>query len=239
MTKAFIVALSVALFTPLVYSADSDSPSHALIHRDAPSKPGTPQASREEVTVTIPAQTEAAVRLLSGIHTQVSHVGDPITARLLQPVFIDGRVALPTGSLIEGRITRIRTAGRMRRGAELALRFDRITLPDGQGQPILADLSALDSPSSLNARVDSEGHLKGTKGFSWKGIAGGLIGLGGAATLHSQLAGAAALGTTLPLGGGAMLGYTFLWPRGNEVHLPPETHLRIRLHHPLTIRVAW
>ncbi len=238
MMKVFIVALSVALLAPLVCSADTLPSGSALIHRAAPFKPYTPQAS-SQATVTIPAQTEAAVRLLSGIHTQVSHVGDPITARLLQPVLIDGRVALPTGSLIEGRITRIRTAGRMRRPAELALRFDRITLPDGQDQPILAGLSALDSPSLLKARVDSEGHLKGTKGFSWKGIAVGLIGFGGAATLHAQLAGAAALGTSLPLGGGAMLGYTFLWPRGSDVHLPPETDLRIRLHHSLTVRVAW
>lgn len=238
MMKAFIVALSVALFAPLVCSADTLPSNSVLIHRAAPFKPDTPQAS-SQATVTIPAQTEATVRLLSGIHSQVSHVGDPITARLLQPVLIDGRVALPTGSLIEGRITRIRTAGRMRRPAELALRFDRITLPDGQDQPILAGLSALDHPSSLKARVDSEGQLKGTKGLSWKGIAGGLIGVGGAATLHSQLAGAAALGTSLPLGGGAMLGYTFLWPRGNDVHLPPETDLRIRLHHSLTVRVAW
>lgn len=238
MMKVVIVALSVALFAPLGYSADTLPSNGALIHRAAPSKPDTPQASPQS-TVTIPAQTEAAVQLLSGLHTQVSHVGDPITARLLQPVFIEGRVALPTGSLIEGRITRIRTAGRMRRPAELALRFDRITLPDGQDQPILAGLSELGNPSSLNARLDSEGFLKGTKGFSWKGIAGGLLGIGGLATLHSQLAGAAALGTSLPIGGGAMLGYTFLWPKGNEVHLPPETQLRIRLHHPLTVRVAW
>lgn len=236
--KVVIVALSVALLAPLVRSADTLPSSSALIHRAAPSKPDLPQASSQG-TVTVPAQTEAAVRLLSGIHTQVSHVGDPITARLLQPVLIDGRVALPIGSLIEGRITRIRTAGRMRRPAELALRFDRITLPDGQDQPILAGLSAIDRPSLLKARVDSEGQLKGTKGLSWKGIAGGLIGVGGVATLYSQLAGAAALGTSLPLGGGAMLGYTFLWPRGNDVHLPPETDLRIRLHHSLTVRVAW
>ncbi len=238
MMKALIAVLAVGLSAPMGYSAGPLPLDGSLIHRAEPSKPNAPQAS-SQTTVTIPAQTEAAVQLLSGLHTQVSHVGDPITARLLQPVFIDGRVALPSGSLIEGRITRIRNAGRMRRPAELALRFERITLPDGQYQPILAGLSALDNPSSLSARVDSEGFLKGAKSFSWKGIAGGLIGVGALATLHSQLAGAAALGTTLPLGGGAMLGYTFLWPRGNDVHLPPETHLRIRLHLPLTVRVAW
>jgi hypothetical protein len=237
MVNVVIVALAAAVLAPVASTADAP-PDHVLIHRTGPSKTDTAQAS-SQATLTIPAQTEAAVLLLSGIHTQVSHVGDPITARLLQPVLIDGRVALPTGSLIEGRITRVRTAGRMRRPGELALRFDRITLPDGQDQPIFAGLSALDDSGLLKTRVDSEGHLKGKKSFSWKGVTGGLIGLGGLATLQSQLAGVAALGTTLPLGGGAMLGYAFLWPRGNEVHLPPETRLHIRLHHSLTVRVAW
>lgn len=191
--------------------------------------------------LTVPAQTEAAIQLLSGIHSRVSHVGDPVTARLLQPVYIDGRVALPSGSLINGRITRVRTAGRLRRPAELSLRFDRITLPDGQDQPIAAELAALDGSdsASVKARIDSEGHLRGTKGLSWKGLAGSLIGLGTFATVQFQLAGAAALGTTLPFGGGALLGYAFLWPRGTDVQVPPDSRLRIRLHHPLTVRVAW
>jgi hypothetical protein len=91
----------------------------------------------------------------------------------------------------------------------------------------------------LSVRLDSEGQLKGTKPISWKGITGGLLGLGTLASLETQLASAAALGATLPLGGGAVLGYAFLWPRGSDVHLPPDTRFRIRLHHPLTVRVAW
>jgi hypothetical protein len=236
MVNSLIVALAGVLVLPVTYAAD---PSSEGLTRRAERLESDARPAPSKATLTIPAQTEAAVQLLSGIHTQVSHVGDPVTARLLQPVYIGGRIALPTGSVINGRITRVRSAGRMLRSGELALRFDRITLPDGQDQSIVAGLSALDDSDVLKTRVDSEGHLKGSKGFSWKSLAGGFIGLGGLAALHSQLAGAAALGTTLPIGGGAMLGYTFLWRRGNEVHVPPETHLRIRLDRPLTIRVAW
>jgi hypothetical protein len=67
----------------------------------------------------------------------------------------------------------------------------------------------------------------------------GLLGLGTLAGLETQLAGAAALGATLPLGGGAVLSYAFFWPRGSDVHLPPDTCFRIRFHDPLTVRVAW
>jgi hypothetical protein len=198
-----------------------------------------PRSSTGSSVLTVPAQTEAAVQLLSGIHSRVSHVGDPVTAELLQPVYVDGRVALPTGSVIGGHITRIRPAGRMRRPAELMLRFDRITLPDGQEEACSAGLSALDSPLPKTVELDAEGHLKGSRGISWKHLAGGFFGLGTLAVAESQLASGAALGATLPIGGGAVLGYTFLIPRGNEVHVPPDTRFRIRLHQSVTVRVEW
>ena len=157
----------------------------------------------------------------------------------LQAVYVNGRVALPTGSVIGGRITRIRPAGRMRRPAEMVLRFDSITLPDGQEEPCSAGLSGLDSPLPKTVELDSEGQLRGSRGFSWKRLAGGFFGLGTFAFAEAQLASAAALGASLPIGGAAVLGYTFLIPRGNEVHVPPDTRFRIRLHQPVTVRVAW
>ena len=235
--KAILAALAMIVMA-LGAHAESSSPPAALTSGSQPRSEAAAQASRER-TLTIPAQTEAAAQLLSGIHTQVSHVGDPIRAQLLKPVYVDGRVALPLGTLLDGRITRIRSAGHLRRPAELSLRFERITLPDGQDQPITAALTALDTPAPPKVRLDSEGQLKGTKPSSWKGITGGLVGVGTLAAVQVNLAGAAALGATLPLGGGAVLGYAFLWPRGSDVHLPPETRFRIRLHHSLTVRVTW
>jgi hypothetical protein len=234
MRNSIVAALAMIA---LVAAAQAES-SYGLPALAPSGQPVARQASPEKI-LTVPAQTEAAVQLLSGIHSQVSHVGDPIRAQLLQPVYVNGRVALPRGSLLDGCITRIRPAGRLRRPAELSLRFERITLPDGQDRPIAAILTALDAPAPLSVRLDSEGQLKGSKPVSWKRLAAGLAGLGALASLETQLAGAAVLGATLPLGGAAVLGYALLWPRGSDVHLPPETRFRIRLHHPLTVRVAW
>ena len=60
-----------------------------------------------------------------------------------------------------------------------------------------------------------------------------------ASAIGTQIAGAAALGVALPVGGGAVLGFSFLVPKGREVHVPPETQMRIRLRQPLTLRVNW
>ena len=189
-------------------------------------------------TLTIPAETEATVQLLSGIHTQVNHVGDRVTAELTSPIYVDGQVALPRGSLLEGRITRLRAGRRLRRGAEVRLRFESVTFPDGQVQPVYAVLSGVDNERPLRVELDSEGALKGVSPFPWKVLTRGFTGLGALAVAQSQFWSTAALGASLPAGGGATFAYAFLWPRGSEVHIPPETQLRLRLHEPLTVRLG-
>ena len=102
-----------------------------------------------------------------------------------------------------------------------------------------ARIQTLDAQPQTHTAVDSEGVLKGINGGTWKRLTGGLVGLGAASAIGTQIAGAAALGVALPVGGGAVLGFSFLVPKGREVHVPPETQMRIRLRQPLTLRVNW
>lgn len=192
-------------------------------------------ANSTRPTVTIPARTELSIQMLSGIHTQVSHIDDRIQAMVTKSVYVNGQVALPEGTLIAGRIIRIQEAGRMRRPAELAFRFDRVTLPDGQDAPISAQIIGLDNPHGLNLRVDSEGQFHGTRGYNWKQIAGGVIGLGVFSGIRVAEAGAVALKPVLPIGTAAVVGYELFFPRGSEVNIPPLTPCSLRLNYPLTV----
>ncbi len=225
--------MAVAVVGAAAGAQNSLNPLTLTPRAEVPPAPAPPR------TVTIPAETEVAAQLLSGIHTQVSHRDDPIKAKLLQPIYIKGRVALPTGSLLDGRITRVRFARHLNRPAELTLRFERITLPDGQAEPILGVLASLDKPGPPKTRLDREGYLRGAPAFTWRRIAGGLFVLGTLATAKATLAGTAAWGPLLPVSGAALLSYEIVWPRGNDVHVPPDTRCRIRLTYPLTVRVAW
>ncbi len=237
MTKAILPA--VAIFSLCSMARPQETPAAFLLaHRNDLPTVNTSQAHLSS-TVTIPAETEVAAQLLSGIHTRVSHVDDPVKAELLKPVYVNGRVALPFGTLLDGRIIRIRPARRLHRPAELTLRFEEITLPDGQAEMITGVLASLDRSQSLKTRLDSEGYLEGAPGLSWKALIGGLVAGGTFATVKAAIAGSAALAYVAPATGTALVGYTLLWPRGNDVHLPPETRCRIRLSYPLTVRVPW
>ncbi len=188
------------------------------------------------VTVTVAAETEASITMLSGIHTRVSHVDDRIVASLNVPVYVNGHLALPSGSLLDGRIIRVQPRGRLHRPAELAFRFERITLPDGQMEPISAILSAVEMQK---VRLDSEGFLKGTRGMSRGIVAFGTAGLGALAASKAAVAGSAGLGLMLPATGAAFLTYAAVWPQGTDINLPPYTRCRIRLNYPVTVRVPW
>jgi hypothetical protein len=208
----------------------------ALPHRSSPG-PTRTESSMPRETVTVPAETQVSIQMLSGIHTQINHANDLVTARLLQPVYVDGRVALPSGSILDGRITMIRNSGHVHRPAELGLRFDKIVLPDGQAEPMAGVLVVMDKSSKLDLHIDAEGHLTGGRALSWKTLIGG-VGPGSFGAIKAVASGATAASMSLSLAGAAAIGYEILWPKGHDVNLPPETRCLIRLNYPLTVRVS-
>lgn len=230
MRKSYRWVLLLPLLPVAGYAETSSGPADLA----GPTRRGASSADSAP-TLTIPAETRATIELLSGIHSRFSRVDDPIKAQLLQPVMIDGRVALPPGTLLDGRVTRVRPAGRVNRSAELALRFEQIILPDGDVEPITALLAT----APPRTRLDREGYVRGRRSVSWAGVAGGIAAIGSYAAVKSAFATSAALWPILPAVGTAVLGYELLWRRGGDVHLPPQTACQIRLDYPLTVRVAW
>lgn len=227
------VSMMVLAFAAM---AQDYSPSGPLSHRMTTGESVDPA---ERLMLTVPAETEVKVQLLSGIHTQVNHVNDPVIAEVLKPVYVEGKIALPPGSLLDGHITMIRNAGHMHRSAELGMRFDWITLPDGQEKPVAAVLAALEHPEMLSIHLDQEGHLTSNRSTSWKALVGGVTAVGTYGALKIAAVGSAGASVVLPIGGAALISYEALWRRGREVNMPPDTQCRLRLNYPLIVRTPW
>ncbi len=229
-------AVAALILVPL---AKAQGPNSLLLTSRVEASRLTDPAPTSAPTLTVPKDTEASITMLSGVHSRVSHVNDPVAAELVNPVYVNGKIALPSGTLLDGRITRIREAGHLHHPAELSFRFDRVTLPDGQSGPIDAVLSGLEVPANAGIHLNSEGGIQGSRGYSWKLLTAGSVGLGAFAAARASMAGAMALKTLVPAGGAAFLSFEVLWPRGKEVNLPPDTRCRIRLDNPLTVRIPW
>ena len=232
--RRVLTAITVIGFLAIAGFAQDEGPP-VLPHRNGPglASPAFPMGS-----VTVPAETQVSIQMLSGIHTRVNHPNDLVTARVLKPVYVDGHIALPSGSILDGRITMIRKSGHVHRPAELRLRFDEVVLPDGQAEPMAGVLASLQKSSNPDLHLDAEGHFTGGRARSWKTLIGG-AGLGSFGAIRAVATGAAAASVGLSVAGAAAVGYELLWPKGHEVNLPPETECRVRLNYPLTVRVSW
>jgi hypothetical protein len=106
------------------------------------------------------------VRLRESISTATTRPGTRFSAEVSEPVVGDGRVYIPAGSILEGRVTWARGGSRISGGAAIHLETRTVTLPDGTQYPLHARV--IDTTSWNNTKVDREGtimrkeHTKGT-----------------------------------------------------------------------------
>lgn len=103
----------------------------------APAEPEPAAARPEPVPLTVAEGTQITLELLDPVSSQSAQVGDRIEAELLLPVEIDGRVALPAGSRVIGRVTEAVALGRIGGRARLAFSFESVRV-DGRDVPIAA-----------------------------------------------------------------------------------------------------
>jgi len=191
--------------------------------------------SQNSAALTVPAATLVKARLISGMHTLVSHVNDPVSAQMTEPVYINGRLALPAGTLFDGHITSIRLPKRMRRNGKICFHFDHVTLPNGQEVPVSAVITHLGKNKGLRGKLDSEGYIEGHRRTSWKSFLAGAIGIGGLTAAKVAIASSAVLTVAAPASAATFVGYELFLRRGSNVNVPPMTHCRIRLISSLTI----
>ncbi len=236
MRRAGMIVLAVVFAAMPAFPAETGSPIHLARRFSESAKPTLEDGISQ--TLTIPAETEFRVRLLSGVQTQINHLDDPVLAQLTSPVYIDGQMALPAGTYINGRITVIRQARRFHRAGELAFSFDQIMLPSGEEGPVSAVLSQFDNQKKLHIKLDSEGHVEGQRHLSWRDFLAGAVSVGGLATAKALGLSTTAMAGLVPATGAALVGYELFWGRGSEVNLPPQTPCRLRLQTSLVIRTA-
>ncbi len=126
-------------------------------------------------------------RIRQSLSTVTTAPGSTFSAALLEPVEKNGRVVLPVGALIEGRVTEVHGGRRITGAATLHLEPRTVTLPDGTHYVIHAQL--IDTDQTAHTTVDREGtlvrrdHPKETRagvGLATGGaaVAGGLVGGG-------------------------------------------------------------
>jgi len=96
-------------------------------------------------------------KMLNTISTSTTTQGSRFTAELTEPIERNGRVIIPVGSIVEGRVTEVRGGRRISGGAALHLETSDVTLPDGTHYIVHAQVV---NAGKNEFKVTDEGTLK-------------------------------------------------------------------------------
>ena len=174
--------------------------------------------------------TPIRVRLNQSISTLSTQPGTRFTALVAEPVMQNGRVYIPDGATLEGRITSLHGGRRIGGGASIHLEADRVTMPDGTVLPIHARV--IDTSSWQNTRVDDEGSIIRREDLK------GVVEAGGLATGGAMAAGAVVAGVPGALvGAGIGAGATaIVWfKQDRQAQLPKDLGVIFGLTEPLSV----
>ncbi|WP_348266474.1 hypothetical protein P8936_10695 [Edaphobacter paludis] len=170
-------------------------------------------------------------RITQGLSTTGTLEGSPFSASLTEPVEKDGRVILPIGSMVEGRVTEVRSGRRISGRAALHLQVNNVTLPDGSQYVIHAQL--IDTDQMDHSNVDSEGTLV-RRDHVRKTLAAMSVATGGAAAAGAMMGGGVGALVGAGIGAGAS---TVLWlKQDRQEALPKDSLLVFSLTTPMVLK---
>jgi type IV secretory pathway VirB10-like protein len=177
--------------------------------RDEPVEP-------RATAMVLPEGTELQLVLEQPLSSTRTQVGDVVTARVERAISDDGRIVLPGGTVLQGRVTEARGSGRVSGRARVAVDFDRIVV---RGRTQELDVS----PVVAEAPGEGSRDAKVVGGSAAAGAILGAIANGGKGAVKGAVIGAGA-------GGAAVL-----VTKGKEIEMPAGSRWTVRVRNPVRL----
>lgn len=170
----------------------------------------------------MPARTVLQIRLRQTVSSFGSKAGTPVSAILISPVELDGKIVLPLETELHGTLAEVRRVG-IGFGSETAFldfKWETITVPGGQPEPINAQVSELNNSRET---IDLQGKIHGIRATASasKIISGFAISAASFDPMSQMFAVSASVSA-------------FRIPE-SEIILPAGTELHLTLHAPLPV----
>lgn len=174
---------------------------------------GMGPAAMSQRTVTVPAGTQVLVRMLDSVDSSKNPPGYRFTATLETNLVVDGKVVVPAGNTVYGRLAQAQQAGRATGSSQLTLELTDIVVR-GTAFPILT----------------SDYQVKGSS--STKRTAKRTLGGAGLGAIIGGIAGNAGMGAAI---GATAGGVASVAQKGQAIQVPSETLLQFRLQQPASL----
>ncbi len=185
----------------------------------------------------VPANTTIPLELRNTISSRTAYVGQAIYCETIYPISVGNRILIPVGTYVKGAVTQVVRPGRVKGRAQIGLRFESITLPEGTTRPLRATLSGF----AGNGKEGFHRDESKIEGESTKGEDAGKVAqttVTGAEIGTIAGVGTRRVGTGLGVGSAAGALGGLIWvlaTRGKDVLLTPGTSLELQLSAPLRL----
>jgi hypothetical protein len=217
----------VALMSAFLYAQENVKSDPSLV----------PAVRAAKSEIMIPSGTKIPIVLKNTISTKANHIGDPIYAESTFPVVINDKIVVPAGTYVQGKISAIKPAGRVKGHAEVLFHFTSLIYPSGY--TVMLPGAIENAPGVDNAKVkDKEGTIQGDTGKGGKiakvaiPTAEGGAAAGGIATgSRTGVAEGAGLGAAAGIAIGMLM-------HNNEVKIGPGTTLEVVLQRDVPVDAA-
>ncbi len=195
-----------------------EDPRDAMIVVDVPEREGTLREG-----------TLLKTKIMNTLSTDGTIEGSKFTAEVTEPIQRDGRVIIPVGSILEGRVSEVHGGRRISGGALLHLETSDVLLPDGTHYIVHAQIIDM-GRSDFN--VTSEGTLKKKgNGKETLAVIGGVTGAGAAS---GALIGGG-VGAIVGAGIGAGVSTVIWFKQDRQATLPKDVPLVFSLTTPMIL----
>lgn len=181
----------------------------------------------------LPSGTAVKMKLETTLATFSSKAGDPFSARVTEPVVMEGKTVIPIGTTVEGRVTKTNEPRRIAGKPTIAIFPENLVLPNGD--KFMLNASLVDTNARHGTDVNSEGQFKGD-GHDAKDLTEIGMGTGGGMIIGGLADG----GKGLLIGGaiGATVTVSHWLGKHRSAMLPAGTELVMELNRPMTMTTA-
>lgn len=144
---------------------------------------------------TAPAGSRITVRTDSQINSGTAHVGQSFHANLVRDLVVNGKTIAKAGAPAKGKVTYVKSSGRLHAPGQVTIRLTSIQLADGKSLPV--------STSGFRAKGKSHTKSNVTKiggGAAAGALIGGLAGGGKGALIGTAVGAGAGTGVAAATG---------------------------------------
>jgi hypothetical protein len=187
-------------------------------------------AAGAQTNMALPAGTAFKVKLENTLSTFSSKEGDAFSGRVVDAVMLDGKMVIPVGATVQGRVTKVNEPRRIAGKPTIGIFPEAVVLPNGERYMLNATM--VDTNLRNGTDVNTEGQFKGD-GHDGHDLTEIGFGTGGG-MLIGGLAGG---GKGLLIGGavGATLTVAHWLGKKRSAVLPSGTELMMELSRPLAM----